>query len=101
MKINFQDVKKQIRGNEQAILHYLLPDGRKEGHEYVALNPTRPDKSLGSFRININTGRWGDFATDDRGGDLISLWAYVRNTNQLEAAQEISKLLGKESINEN
>ena len=32
--------------------------------EYVALNPTRADKRAGSFKINLQTGRWADFAAD-------------------------------------
>jgi hypothetical protein len=39
-----------------------LPDGRREGREWVARNPTRNDKRLGSFKINLQTGQWSDFA---------------------------------------
>ena len=95
MLINFPVLKQKLRGHEEVILHHLLPNGRKQGCEYVALNPTRVDRNLGSFRININTQKWADFATEDRGGDLISLWAYVRNINNLEAATQILKLLGR------
>src|SRR5689334_21721556 len=35
-----------------AILGRWLPHGRRQGPEYVALNPTRNDQRLGSFRIN-------------------------------------------------
>ena len=38
-----------------------------------AFNPRRADRHLGSFQINVRTGKWADFATGDRGGDLISL----------------------------
>ena len=47
----------------QTSLRYLpllvlrwLPDGRREGHEWVARNPTRSDRALGSFKINLRTG---------------------------------------------
>ena len=33
--------------------------------------------SRGSFSVSITTGVWADFATDDRGGDLVSLYAYL------------------------
>jgi hypothetical protein len=72
------------------ILRLLLPAGRVEGHEYVALNPRRVDHHLGSFRVNLRNGKWADFATGDRGGDLISLAAYVRGTTQGEAATFLS-----------
>ena len=93
MLINFPVLKQKLRGHEEVILHHLLPGGRKQGCEYVALNPTRVDRNLGSFRINIHTQQWADFATEDRGGDLISLWAYVRNINNVEAAKQLLKLM--------
>jgi hypothetical protein len=36
-----------------------------------------PDQNPGSFSINVRTGRWADFATGDKGGDVISLAAYL------------------------
>jgi hypothetical protein len=51
--------------------------GRREGHEWVALNPKRNDRTLGSFKINLKTSRWAEnVATGDRGGDPVSLAAY-------------------------
>ena len=58
----------------------------------MALNPTRADSTLGSF-INLNTGRWKDFATGDAGGDLISLNAYVHRLTQCEAALQLQNQL--------
>jgi hypothetical protein len=64
----------------------LLPNGEVEAGEFIALNPTRLDKRLGSFRINTITGKWSDFATNDRGGDLIALYAYLKGVSNYEAA---------------
>jgi putative DNA primase/helicase len=75
------------------LLHDWLPNGRYEGHEYVALNPTRQDRNLGSFKINTRTGRWADFATGDKGGDLISLLAYLEGCSQSAAANRLSAIL--------
>jgi hypothetical protein len=79
-----------------AILGRWLPHGRRQGLEYVALNPTRNDHRLGSFRINLRTGRWADFATGDKGGDPISLAAYLAHLTQLEAAQKLADMLSVE-----
>jgi hypothetical protein len=49
-----------------AVLKRLIPGGKILGHEYVALNPTRNDRRPGSFKINIRTGRWADFARRPR-----------------------------------
>src|SRR3954470_24291047 len=71
-----------------------LPGGRREGNEWVALNPRRGDRRPGSFKVNLRTGRWADFATPDRGGDIISLAAHVFTLSQAEAAQKIAGMLG-------
>ena len=77
-----------------AVLRRLLPRGERIGKEYVALNPRRPDRRLGSFKINLNNGKWADFATGDNGGDPISLLAYVANVSQGEAARLLAQMLG-------
>jgi hypothetical protein len=79
------------------LLQRWLPDGRKEGDEYVALNPTRADRHLGSFRVNLRTGRWADFATGDKGGDVVSLAAYLFGLRQCEAAERVAAALGVEA----
>ncbi len=69
--------------------------GKREGHEYVALNPNRADSTSGSFKINLTTGAWSDFAIDDvRGGDLVALVAYLEGLSQLEGAKRLGAFLG-------
>ena len=92
--MDFAQAKQKLRGCEMALLGRLLPQGKVQGHEYVALNPTRCDKHLGSFRVNLSTFRWADFATEDKGGDIISLWAYARGINNCQALNEISQIIG-------
>jgi hypothetical protein len=77
-----------------ALLERWLSGGRREGCEYVAPNPMRLDRHLGSFRINLRTGRWADFATGDRGGDVVSLAAYLAHLKQSEAAEKLAHMLG-------
>ena len=70
------------------------PEGRRIGNEWIARNPTRDDRSPGSFKINLRTGRWADFATGDKGGDAISLAAHLHGMSQLEAARKLAAMLG-------
>ena len=70
------------------------PNGRRSGSEWVALNPTRADNNPGSFKINLRTGRWADFATGDKGGDVISLAAYLAQLPQLQAARQLASMFG-------
>ncbi len=76
------------------LLDRWLPEGKVQGHEYVARNPRRTDRHPGSFKLNIRTGRWADFATDARGGDVISLAAYLFGLKQGEAARKLAEMLG-------
>ena len=71
-----------------------LPGGRRMGAEFVARNPTRADRRAGSFKVNLHTGRWADFATGDAGGDPVSLYAYLRGLPQFRAAKALAEDLG-------
>ena len=77
-----------------AVLARLLPGGRAIGRELVALNPRRADRNLGSFKVNRFNGRWCDFSTGDKGGDPISLVAYLAGVSQGEAARLLAQMLG-------
>jgi hypothetical protein len=78
-----------------ALLARWLPDGKWQGAEYVARNPKRADRRPGSFKINRN-GRWADWAADAKGGDVVSLAAYLAGLSQAEAARELARALGIE-----
>ena len=71
-----------------------LPDGRREGAEWITLNPRRVDHRKGSFKVNLTSGRWSDFATGDAGGDLVALAAYLFDLKQGEAAVKVAQALG-------
>ena len=46
-------------------------------------------RSPGSFSVNVRSGRWGDFAAGSKGGDMVSLYAYLRGLTQAQAAREL------------
>ena len=72
-----------------------LPDGRREGREWSVRNPRRVDRRPGSFKVNLVTGQWADFALPDaRGGDPVSLAAYLFGLSQSEAARALAAMLG-------
>jgi len=74
-----------------------LPDGRLRGVEWIARNPHRADKRIGSLSVNCRSGVWRDFPTDDGGSDPISLYAFARSCRQIEAARELADMLGVET----
>ncbi len=93
-RIDFDSINRAALSALPALLRRWLPDGRMRGHEFVALNPRRADSRRGSFCINTQTGRWADFATDARGGDVVSLAAYLSGSGQADAARELAAMLG-------
>jgi hypothetical protein len=76
-----------------ALCQRWLPGGKFIGREYVVRNPRRNDRRPGSFSINIRTGRWADFASGNKGGDVVSLAAFIFNLEQSEAARRLAKML--------
>ena len=93
-RLDFAGVNRAALNDLPTILARWLPRGRIEGDEFVALNPRRADKRLGSFKINLRTGRWADFATGDSGGDPVSLAAFLSGCGQAEAARRLAAMLG-------
>lgn len=73
-----------------------LPAGTWRGHEYVVgdLQGSAGD----SLSINTTTGKWCDFATQESGGDAVSLLAALRGYGgdhpQLDAARELAAEIG-------
>ena len=92
--IDFTKLNRLALGSCYGLLKRWLPDGQLKGREWIAKNPTRNDKRAGSFCINVDTGKWADFATDDRGGDVVSLYAYLNGLSQYEAAKQLSDIMG-------
>jgi hypothetical protein len=95
--VDFESINRAALAVLPAILGRLLRDGRIVAGEYVALNPTRIDRRPGSFKVNLRTGRWSDFATGDKGGDPVSLVAYLETVSQGGAAQMLARTLGLET----
>jgi len=92
-RVDFKAVSAAALGALDIIVSRLLPDGYSEGNEWVARNPTRRDGRPGSFKVNLSTGVWADFATGDKGGDIIDLLAYLDGKSKVEAAREIGTML--------
>jgi hypothetical protein len=92
--IGYRRIADRALDHADVLARRWLPDGRREGVEWVAINPTRADHRRGSFKVNLRTGRWSDFATGDSGGDLIALAAYLFHLDQADAARKIAQALG-------
>ncbi|PQP01264.1 DNA/RNA helicase, superfamily II protein [Pseudomonas frederiksbergensis] len=92
---SFADVKAASLKNIDRVLSHCLPNGKHVdgGKEYTAPNPTRSDKRAGSLKVNLSKGTWADFATGDKGGDLIDLVRYLDGGTDVEACAKLADLL--------
>jgi hypothetical protein len=71
-RIDFPPIRSVALRNAIAICNRILPGGRVVGNEYIVRNPKREDRKVGSFKVNLRSGRWSDFATGERGARRIS-----------------------------
>jgi uncharacterized protein (DUF927 family) len=92
---SFADVKAAALKDIDRVLSHWLPNGKRVdgGKEYTAPNPTRSDKRAGSLKVNLNKGTWADFATGDKGGDLIDLVRYLDGGTDVEACNKLADRL--------
>jgi hypothetical protein len=96
-KIDFARINTAALAALPTLCARWLPDGFRRGREWIARNPRRLDRKPGSFKVNLATGRWADFALGAgvaSGGDPVSLAAYLGAVSQVEAARGIARMLG-------
>ncbi|WP_441253653.1 VapE domain-containing protein [Bradyrhizobium sp. 613_E4_N2_2] len=87
-QIDFDIINRSL--DAESVVPQWVPNGKRQGREWSATNPNRADRSPGSFSVNLVTGKWADFASGDKGGDLVSLYAYLKcNGDNGRAAREL------------
>ncbi|MGU0835133.1 DUF927 domain-containing protein [Pseudomonas aeruginosa] len=91
----FAEVKRAALQAIDRVLAHWLPGGKRidGGKEYTAPNPTRADKRAGSLKVNLAKGTWSDFATGDKGGDLIDLVYYLDGGSDVDACNKLAEFL--------
>lgn len=88
MEYDFPTLAADLLARSESLCAEWFPAGKKRGHEYLIgdLHGSEGD----SLSINLNTGKWGDFATGEAGGDLISLYAAMNGVDQGEAYRRLT-----------
>lgn len=86
--INFEQAANRLLPHAETILSIHCPGGKRRGHEYVASSITGGEGT--SFSLNLTTGRWADFATGEKGKDIISYYAHLKSINNAQALDELS-----------
>jgi twinkle protein len=88
------DLADALARDARAVARHLLPDGKEQNGEWcVGSIAGEPGKSLKVRISGGKAGTWKDFA-EDRGGDLLDLWAQARHQGIAEAMREVRDYLG-------
>ncbi len=90
--LDFEAIARAALPHAVSVCERLFPGGKLRGREWISGNLRGgPGESLS---VNTQTGKWADFASNAKGGDLISLVAAVHGLTQLEAAERLAVMLG-------
>lgn len=93
--IDIKDTAARAVAHLEAICAHWLPDGKRQGHDWIARNPTRDDQHAGSFSVSLVTGGSFDHATGEATGDIVSTIRYLDGlSTQGEAARKVAEFLG-------
>ena len=87
MSINFDAINARLLSDYLGILKQWLPNGKKIGAYWCAgsLNGEEGE----SLKVHARKGVWSDFATGEKGGDPVSLYAAIHGIGQGEAAKRL------------
>lgn len=89
---DFEGLAQALLSQCESLLVSWFPSGKIRGHEFVVGDLAgNPGESLS---INIRTGKWADFSSGDKGGDLVSLYAAIHSLSQGNAAKRLSEQIG-------
>lgn len=72
----------------------LLPNGKRVGSDWAV--GSIGGEAGNSLKISLTNGKWKDFANDEKGGDLLDLYAAVKGIALGKAMRECASWLGIE-----
>lgn len=87
-QINFQELANKLLPYCESIVIENSPGGKRRGNEYVSGDITGGQGD--SFSFNLITGKWADFAANQKGHDVISYYAELKQINNAESAKYLT-----------
>jgi putative DNA primase/helicase len=87
MTIDFKGLAAELLSQSRSLVPQWLPGGKVRGNEYVCGSVEGGPGD--SCSVNLETGLWADFSTDQKGGDLISLYAEIHGISQKDAFESL------------
>lgn len=92
-RIDFAALNDALLVRAETLVPQWLSGGVRRGAEWVCGDLS--GAKGGSLSVNLRTGVWKDFASEEAGADLVSLYAAIFcNRQQGKAARELSAQLG-------
>ncbi|MDF3019328.1 MAG: Phage/plasmid primase P4-like protein [Steroidobacteraceae bacterium] len=87
MSADFKGLAAELLQSSERHVSSWLSAGKRQGKEWVVGSlSNEPGTSLS---INLNNGRWADFASGETGGDLIDLYAAIHGISMIDAYKEL------------
>lgn len=88
MSIAFETLAAHLITRSVELLQQWFPNGRRIGREFcIGDLQGNPGQSL---KVNLDSGLWQDYATGQKGRDLIALYAAIHSLGQVDAAKVLS-----------
>lgn len=86
--MDIKEIARRALNQSESLVSSWLPGGKKQGSEWVCGDLSGTPG--GSLKVNLRTGKWADFSDNEKGGDLVSLYAAINRIGQKEAADKLS-----------
>lgn len=94
--IDFEKTRQEITPYIETLCERWLSAGKRNGRYWTVGSLTNePGESL---TVDLRNGIWKDYATGEKGGDLISLYAAIHRIEQADAARAILEQIGSGQI---
>lgn len=93
---DFARLGSELLAQASSLLFDWLPGGKIVGNEFECGNLS--GIAGRSLRVNLRTGKWGDFSSNERGGDLISLYAAIHGLSQIDAYKKLGGTSPQQSV---
>lgn len=94
--INFTALADALLAQADTLVPMWLPGGKRVNGEWVCGSLSGGEGH--STSVNLKNGRWADFSADEKGGDLVSLYAAIHGLTMGKAAVEVARECGLEDV---
>lgn len=94
--IKFRELAEALLDQIETLVPMWLPGGHRNGHEWIC--GSLSGEAGRSCSVNMATGKWADFSSDEKGNDLLGLYAAIHDLTLGKAAVQVARELGLESV---